>query len=313
MLNNFSLKFLNKLPNFYLKLTKKYSNRLIFGSNRSIFKGSGIEFIDVREYIPGDDPRYIDWNVSARYNQLFVRNFQEERESPIFTCIDLSSTLFFGTKDKLKIELLIELVAFIINLSYSLNERLGAFISFKNEFSYFKPSRNLGNSYKILHFLTNIYKDFINNKEKYLEAGNNIIQLLMRVNQSLKRTSILFFISDFIDIDDDSLNKIALLLNYFAKKNNELFLIKIGDPIEFDLPIIGSVTLLDPITKKARTFELSNEKIREIFKQKVLSKYEKLENIVIKSNALYISYLTNENLETKVREFIKKNRAKNKR
>jgi hypothetical protein len=135
----------------------------------------------------------------------------------------------------------------------------------------------------------------------------------VKVNQFLKRTSILFFISDFIDIDDDNLNKITLLLNYFVKKNNELFLIKIGDPIEFDLPIIGSVTLLDPITKKVRTFELSNEKIREIFKQKVLSKYEKLENIAIKSNSLYISYLTNENLEAKIREFIKKNRAKNKR
>ncbi|MGC8733626.1 MAG: DUF58 domain-containing protein [bacterium] len=313
MVDNFSLKFIENLPNFYLKLTKKYSNRLIFGNNRSIFKGSGIEFIDVREYTEGDDPRYIDWNVSARYNQLFVRNFQEEREIPIFICIDLSSTLFFGTKNKLKIELLIELTAFIINLSHSLNEKLGAFIAFKNEFSYFKPYKKLGNTYKILHFLNNIYKDFFENKEKYLGASNNIIPLITKVNQFLKRTSILFFISDFIDINEDDINKIFWLFNSFVKKNNELILIKVGDPVEFDLPILGSVTLLDPVTKKTRTFDFSNEKIKEIFKQKILSKYKIIQDISIKTNSLYISYLTSENLESKIKEFIKKNRLKNKK
>lgn len=313
MENNFSLKFIENLPTFYLKLTKKYSNRLIFGSNRSIFKGSGVEFVDVREYIPGDDPRYIDWNVSARYNQLFVRNFQEEREIPVFVCIDLSSTLFFGTKNKLKIELLIEIVAFIINLAHSLNERLGAFVSFKKEFSYFKPSKNLANNYKILHFLNNIYKDFFKNKEKYLGASNNILNLISKINQFLKRTSILFFVSDFVDIDDFEIPKISLLFNYFVKKGNELFLIKIGDPAEFDLPIVGTVTLLDPITKKAKTFNLSNEKIRELFKQKITNKYNSIQNIAIKNNSLYISYLTNENLESKIKEFIMKNRYKNKK
>lgn len=313
MLDSFSLKFIENLPNFYLKLTKKYSNRLIFGNNKSIFKGSGIDFVDVREYIEGDDPRYIDWNVSARYNQLFVRNFQEEREIPIFTCIDLSSTLFFGTKNKLKIELLIELTAFIINLSHSLNERLGAFIAFKNEFSYFKPSKNLGNTYKILYFLSNIYKDFFKNKEKYLGASNSIIPLITKVNQFFKRTSILFFISDFIDINEDDINKIYLLFSAFMKKNNELFLIKIGDPVEFDLPIVGTVTLLDPVTKKVKTFDFSNEKIREIFKQKILNKYKIIQDISIKTNSLYINYLTNENLESKIQEFIKKNKLKNKR
>ncbi|MFN3478598.1 MAG: DUF58 domain-containing protein, partial [bacterium] len=102
------------LPKHLIRLTKKLSNRLIFGQNRSIFKGSGIEFTDIREYVQGDDPRYIDWNVSARMNKLFVRNFQEEREIPVYALVDLESSLFFGTKNKLKIELLKELLFLII-------------------------------------------------------------------------------------------------------------------------------------------------------------------------------------------------------
>ena len=313
MVSEFSFKFIENLPSFYLKLTKKYSNRLIFGSNRSIFKGSGVEFVDIREYVPGDDLRYIDWNVSARYNQLFVRNFQEEREIPIFIAIDLSSTLFFGTKDKLKIELLIEVVAFIINLAHSLNERIGAFVSFKNEFSYFKPSKELSNSYKILHFLSNIYKDFLKNRDNYLGANNNILFLITKINQLLKRTSILFFISDFVNFDELDISRISLLFEYFVKKNNELFIVKIGDPVEFDLPLVGTVTLLDPVTKSLRSFDISNQKIRELFKEKVLAKYKYIKDIAIKNRALYISYLTNENLETKLKEFLISNRVKNKR
>lgn len=303
MKENFISKF-SKLPRYILKLTKKYSNRLIFGQNRSIFKGSGIEFVDIREYVEGDDPRYIDWNVSARMNQLFVRNFQEEREIPIYSIIDLDSSLFFGTKKKTKIELLEELMATIVNISTSLSERLGAIISFKDEMAFFRPSKNFSQNYKIINFLHNLIEDFQKNKEKYLGAQSNIEKLLKTINQYIKRTSIIIIFSSFVDVKN--YENIEKYLRTIKKiKNNEVYIFKLTDISEINPTINGMINIMDPFTKKTRFIELT-PKILEEFKKQAIAKINKIEEICKKNNIIFINFLTNDDIDKKILEFLKK-------
>jgi len=295
-----------KLPTYILKLTKKYSNRLIFGQNRSIFKGSGIDFIDIREYVEGDDPRYIDWNATARMNQLLVRTFQEEREIPIYCLIDLESSLFFGTKEKLKIELLLELLGTIINVSRTLSERLGAFVSFKNELAFFKPSKNFSENFKLVNFLNNLIIDFRKNKEKYFQAESNLEKLLSIFLQYVKRTSIVFILSSFINLKN--LNNIQKYLITIKKiKNNEVYIFKLTDPSEVELKPVGTINVLDPFSGKSKTVEVTPS-IAEEFKKRSLEKIHQIEQIAKKNNITFVNFYTNDNLEQKIIQFIKTKR-----
>lgn len=295
---------ISNLPKYLLKLTKKYSNRLVFGQNRSIFKGSGVEFVDIREYIVGDDPRYIDWNVSARMNKLFVRNFQEEREIPVYALIDIDSSLFFGTKKKLKIELLEELLAIIINLSLYLSERFGTIITFKDEIAFFRPVKNFANIYKILVFIDNIINDFKKDKQKYLKAHSNIEKLLKTANQYIKRTSNIFIFSSFLDIKNyQTLEKYLRTLK--KVKNNEVIVFKISDPAEIYLPVVGKTNLQDPYTGKVIEVEI-NHTLAEKFKQEALKKIENLKKICIQNNVSFLNLFTNDDIEKKLIEFFRK-------
>lgn len=294
---------LSNLPKYLLKLTKKLSNRLIYGLNRSIFKGSGIEFVDIREYVEGDDPRYIDWNVSARMNNLFVRNFQEEREIPIYLVIDLDSSLFFGTKSKLKIELLEELLAIFVNLSLSLSERIGAIMAHKNQLAFFKPSKNFSEVYKILVFINNTINDFKNNKYKYLRANSNIERLLKIANQYIKRTSTIIIFSSFIDVKSyEALEKYLKSLK--KVKNNEIYVLKLTDPAEIKIPPVGKINLVDPFSGKSRLVEVT-PKLAEKFEQEANKKITKISEICKKNNIPFINFFTTDNLEKKMLEFLK--------
>lgn len=299
-----NIKFnISNLPKYLIKLTKKYSNRLVLGQNRSVFKGSGIEFVDIREYIEGDDPRYIDWNVSARMNHLFVRNFQEEREIPIYAVLDLDSSLFFGTRNKLKIELLEELLAIVINLSLSLSERLGAIISFKEELAFFRPSKNFSNLFKILTFLNNIINDFKKNKEKYFGFKSNIEKLLKLINEYIKRTSTIVIFSSLIDIKNyDTFEKYLRTIKKI--KNNEVYLFKLSDKSEIYLNLKGIVNIQDPLSKKILTLEI-NDKVIQQFKIESLKKIKKIEEICKRNNINFLNFYTDDKLEIKFLELMK--------
>lgn len=295
---------LSNLPKHLLKLSRKLTNRLIFGQNRSIFKGNGIEFVDIREYIEGDDPRYIDWNVTARTNKLFVRNFQEEREIPVYALIDIDSSLFFGTKNKLKIELLQELLFFIIDITLTLSERFGSCISYKNELAFFKPVKNFGQIYKILVFLENLIQDFKKDKLKYMGARSNIEKLLQTANQYLKRTSTIFIFSSFTDIKNyQAIEKYLRALKKI--KNNEVFVFKLSDPSEINIPQVGRINIQDPYTLKTIEIEVTPQ-VAENYKMEALKKIETLNQICSQNNIIFKNFFTTDNLENKMIEFLRK-------
>jgi len=166
--------------------TNKLVEELFSGEYRSGFRGKGMEFDSIRQYIPGDDVRAIDWNVTARYNKAFVKQFVEEREMNIFLLIDMSRSNSFGRKK----ELIAELSATLALSAIRNNDRVGA-IFFTEEVEHFISSKN-GKK----HVLS-IIESILSFDPK--QAGTSIANALQYFNRIEKKRSVVFLISDFLD------------------------------------------------------------------------------------------------------------------
>lgn len=196
------------------------SNRLVeeifSGKYRSGFRGKGIEFDDIRQYYPGDDVRNIDWNVTARQNKAYVKQFQEEREMNMFLLVDLSSSNDFGMKK----DIIVELGATLAFSAIKNNDKVGA-ILFTNKVEKLIPSRS-GKK----HVLS-IIEDIIRLEPE--QKGTDIKKALQYFNKIVKKRSIVFIISDFLDEGYEKEIKIS-------DKKHDLVMVRIIDRSEEKLP-----------------------------------------------------------------------------
>lgn len=199
--------------------TNKIVNELFAGQYLSVFKGRGMEFEEVREYIPGDDIRSIDWNVTARYGKLFVKKFIEERELTIMLLLDMSGSQYFGSKEKTKSELTAEIASIFAFSALKNNDKVGAII-FTNQPELYIPAKK-----SITHVLR-IIREILYYKPKNKTTNlNSALQYLYKVQ---KKKCIVFFFSDFKDSGYEQSMKIV------AKKH-DLILLRIIDPLETQL------------------------------------------------------------------------------
>ncbi|MDP4182609.1 MAG: DUF58 domain-containing protein [Bacillota bacterium] len=205
------------------------SNRLVeeifSGEYRSGFRGKGIEFEDIREYYPGDDIRSIDWNVTARHNKAFVKQFSEERELNIFLIIDMSRSNSFGRKK----DLIAELGATLAFSASRNNDRVGV-IFFTEKVEKFIPSKN-GRKH-VLSIIENIL-----NFEP-LHNGTNLTEALQHFNRIEKKRSVVFLISDFLD---DGYRKDVKI----TSNRHDLVLIRVVDRAEELIPAGAIFTFED--------------------------------------------------------------------
>ncbi|MFH1540831.1 MAG: DUF58 domain-containing protein [Elusimicrobiota bacterium] len=207
--------------------TGKIVNEIFAGEYKSVFKGRGMEFSEVREYQSGDDIKTIDWNVSARYNNLFVKKFVEERELTIVLLIDISKSQDFGSQ-KSKIDLIAELSGVIGFSSMQNNDRVGV-ILFSDKIEKFIPPK------KGKKHCLRIISEVLSAKTK---SGTDIYGALDYLNRVIKKRAIVFLISDFLDTGYEKLLRIT------AKKH-DLIMINIGDPLEHKIPNYGVFHFLD--------------------------------------------------------------------
>ena len=201
--------------------TGKIVNEIFAGEYKSVFKGRGMEFSEVREYQPGDDVKTIDWNVSARYGALFVKKFVEERELTIILLVDVSKSQLFGSK-KLKIDTVAELAAVIGFSALQNSDRIGV-LMFSDKIEKFIPPRK-GKSHCL-----RIISDLLTSRA---ENGTDIYLALDYLNRIIKKRAVVFLISDFLDSGYEKLLRIT------AKKH-DLILVNVGDPLEYDIPGYG--------------------------------------------------------------------------
>jgi len=238
------------------------------GAYNSKYRGGGIEFSEVREYIPGDDVKRIDWNVSARHNSLYVKEFVEENELNIYLILDLSASTNFGfTKSKL--DLGFEVAVSLMFLALKNNDRLGLGI-FTNQLEKFIPSK------KGKRQLLKIIKELIEYKPKSKET--DILKSLSTLKNKLKRKSVIYIISDFLSDDYEKPLK-------FLKLHHEVILINISDIKEVEIPEIGYAYIEDAETGEQILVNTSSKSFqkqyREIMGQKIIENQNNMKKIGI--------------------------------
>lgn len=200
------------------------------GSYRSVFKGRGIEFDEVREYQEGDDPRMIDWNVTARMDRLFVKKFIEERELSILLVVDLSGSAAFGSAARTKADVAAEVGA-AVALAASRNQDRVGLLLFTNQVERFvAPRKGRGHVRRLLH-------EIWTHQPK--GKGTNHASVARQVLGTLKQRSVIFYMSDFHEEDCER------PLRLLASKH-DLVPVMLSDPRERALPPIGLVELEDP-------------------------------------------------------------------
>ncbi len=225
------------------------SKQLFSGHYSSAFKGRGMTFSEVREYNFGDETRTIDWNVTARFNEPFVKTFEEEREQTVMLVIDVSASESFGTTHQTKREYITEVAAVLAFSAITNNDKVGV-IFCSDQVEKFIPPRKGKN-----HILR-IIRDLL--EFKPLSKGTDLNVGLVQLTHAVKKRSTTFLISDFITTG--YFNSLKM-----AKSKHDLIAIKCFDPLEIELPKIGLAKLFNPETGQRSWVNTNSKNTRKSY------------------------------------------------
>ncbi|MCV0430909.1 DUF58 domain-containing protein [Nitrosopumilus sp.] len=277
---------LKQVKNLEIK-TKNLVEGMESGAYRSRFRGGGIEFSEVREYAAGDDARRVDWNVSARYNDLYVKEFVEEKELNVYVIIDMSASNDFGFV-KSKKELSFEVAASLMFSALKNNDRVGMGL-FTNTLEKFIPAK------KGRKHLMNVLQQLLNHNSEDLQT--DIFRSLLELQQKIKRKSVIFIISDFIS---DSFVKPLKLL----KLKHQIVLVNISDIREMEIPEIGNVYLEDAESGEQILVNTSDKKFQEQYSNLIKKTRENNEYEIKKLGIDLLNLSNEESFEVTFRRYI---------
>ncbi|HAB51680.1 MAG: hypothetical protein A2315_02965 [Ignavibacteria bacterium RIFOXYB2_FULL_35_12] len=269
--------------------TKGLVNQVFSGEYHSVFKGRGMEFSEVREYNFGDDIRNIDWNVTARFGHPYIKIFEEERELTVILLIDLSGSLSFGSVDKTKQQIAAELSAILAFSALKNNDKVGLFL-FSDKIEKFIPPR------KGRKHVLRIIRELLSFKPE--GRTTNIKAALEHMNHAIKKKSIVFLISDFMD---EGYEKILRIVG----KKHDLIGIVINDQREKSIPKMGLVKFTDAETGMERWIDSSSSKVQSWIKQYYARLISERKTLFIKSRLDSIEIKTGENYVTPLVNFFR--------
>lgn len=229
--------------------TRGLVNSLFTGEYRSVFKGQGMEFSEVREYQPGDEVRSIDWNVTARMRRPYVKRYIEERELTVMLTVDLSGSERFGTRRRFKSELASELAAVLAMSAIRNNDRVGALL-FTDRIEHVVPPR------KGRRHALRVIRDLLAFEPQ--GRGTNIGAALEYAGRMLAHKAIIFVVSDFLSEDFE--HPLTLLA-----QRHDVVAVTVDDPSEEALPEIGLARFVDPETGHTVDVDTSDPAVREEF------------------------------------------------
>ena len=247
--------------------TKGLSKQVFSGEYHSAFKGRGMAFSEVRNYIPGDEIRTIDWNVTARFNEPYVKVFEEERELTVMLIVDISGSESFGSDELLKREFIAEIGAVLAFSATQNNDKIGA-ILFSDQIELYIPPK------KGRKHILRIIRELIEFKPK--SNLTNIGEVVQHFNNLVKKRAIAFLISDFIGQNLEKALKIT------AKKH-DLIALRIFDKREKELPNMGLTLFEDGENGNRRWINTSKKRVRETYYNNSLSREHNILEIFKKS------------------------------
>ena len=250
---------LKKIRRIQIRTSHKV-DELLAGNWHSAFKGRRIEFEEVRPYQIGDDVRAIDWNVTARSGEPFVKLFREERELSVQLLVDLSSSLNLGTTSQTKRELVAELGALLAMSAIKNNDKVGLTL-FTDGIEKAIPARK--GSRHVLRLIRELLYC------KPIGSGTNVRRALEHLNRVSKRRMVVFLISDFQDSNYESALKVAC-------RRHDIIPVVISDPREHEMPNVGLIRLQDEETGEVITIDTASRKNRlayaEAYRQQMVER-----------------------------------------
>lgn len=261
--------------------TKGMVNNLFGGEYQSAFKGRGMEFSEVRKYTYGDDIRQIDWNVTARTGDPFIKQYEEEREQTLMLCVDISPSGIFGSKNQSKMDLSIEICAVLAFSAIKNGDKVGLILFTDKIEKVIPPKKGR------LHVLR-LIRELLTTEPQ--GTGTDISEALSYVNRLLNRRAIIILASDFQDENYDRQLKIT-------NRKHDLVNIFINDKLEDELPDLGLIPLKDAETGEEVLVDTSSKKVRQEYQKKRRIKKEKLrdhfmrmkiDTIELETNSSYI-------------------------
>ncbi len=269
--------------------TRRLSDHIFSGEYHTSFKGRGMTFSEVRQYQYGDDVRAIDWNVTARYNEPFVKVFEEERELTMMLMVDISGSESFGTKNQLKRDMVTEIAATLAFSATQNNDKIGLLL-FSDQIELFIPPKK-GKSHVL-----RIIRELIEFESK--SKKTDLSQALKYLSSVLKKKAIVFLISDFMVKDYEHTLKIA-------SKRHDVTGIRVFDQREESIPNIGIVNMIDAETGETLLVDTTSNKVRMDYEKYYRENVNYFKDIFSKCGAGTISSRVDESYVTKLLGYFK--------
>ena len=270
--------------------TKGIVNSLFGGEYQSAFKGRGMEFSEVRAYTYGDDIRQIDWNVTARTGDPFIKVFEEEREQTLMLCIDISQSGTFGSHSQSKMDLAIEMAAVLAFSAIKNSDKVGL-VLFSDHIEKVVPPKK-GRTH-VLRLIRELYTT------KPTGTGTDIADALSYINRLLDRRAIVVLTSDFQDKDFEKQLRIT-------NQKHDLVSIIINDHLEDELPDIGLVKIRDAETGAEKMIDTSSSKVREAYKKRRREQKAYIQDKMLKMKIDAVEVQTNESYVQPLMNFFKR-------
>ncbi len=235
-------------------------NDLFAGQYRSVFRGRGMEFDEVREYQPGDDIRTIDWNVTARTGDCFVKLFSEERELTVMFLVDVSASGIFGSTQQSKLDLVVEVAAMLMFSALKNNDKVGLIRFCDEVLEYLPPRKGKSHVLHLIRQLVDVHP---------VARDTNLQEALDYLNRVQKRRAVVFLISDFLG--PSARHSLAI-----TNKRHDLTAITVSDPREHELPDVGFIALRDAETGEVVEVDTRHRAVRALFQERSVKRDEAL-------------------------------------
>ena len=283
-------------------LTNKLIDDQLSGDYHSTFKGQGVEFDEVRPYVPGDDVRTIDWNVTAKTGLPYIKRFSEERELTILFMVDVSGSQGYGSVRRSKMELAAEVTALLALTAIRNQDKIGL-ILFSDEIVKYIPPRKGRDS--VMRLVREVLA-----AEDSATGGTDIAAALKFLNSVQKRRAVVFLVSDFLlSSVKPQMSSFEQLLRATAR-HHDMVCVPVSDPAEQELPNVGLVELEDPETGELVLVDTSSAAVRRRFSATASEENEELKRFFLKTGIDTLTIATDRPYINEVRALFKRRARK---